>query len=199
MSPIRETALTAITDHWLTDARRVKSPNFNARPCGVTIDLLVIHNISLPVGQFGGGYIEALFTNCLDCREHPDFADLAGLEVSAHVLIDRRGTVTQFVPFDERAWHAGVSRHRGRDNCNDFSIGIELEGTDDKPYTELQYKRLVEITAVLMRAYPGLRADNVVGHCDIAPGRKTDPGPAFDWTYFRAQLANLKNADNDNV
>lgn len=178
-----------IIDHWLTGARKVASPNFNARPPNTPIDLLVIHNISLPPGEFGGGHIEQLFANCLDCQQHPSFADLQGLEVSSHVLIDREGSITQFVPFDQRAWHAGVSRYGERENCNDFSIGIELEGTDDCPYTQQQYTTLALVAAQLLLSYPALQADKIVGHCDIAPERKTDPGPSFDWGYFHEQLA----------
>lgn len=181
--------MAAITDHWVGNARRIESPNFNARPVGATIELLVIHNISLPSGHFGGGHIEALFTNCLDCGCHPDFSDLEGLQVSAHVLIDRQGQITQFVPFDQRAWHAGVSEYCGRANCNDFSIGIELEGTDEEPYTEAQYQSLSELAVTLIAEYPGLRPESIVGHSDIAPDRKTDPGSAFDWAYFRNLVA----------
>lgn len=181
--------MAAIIDHWLSDARRVESPNFNERPSGAAIDLVVIHNISLPVGDFGGGYIEALFTNCLDCECHPDFSSLDGLRVSAHALIDRGGEITQFVPFNKRAWHAGVSQYCGRDNCNDFSVGIELEGTDDEPYTEAQYRSLSELIALLIRRYPGLDPDSIVGHSDIAPDRKTDPGSAFDWDHLQMLVA----------
>jgi AmpD protein len=169
---------------WLQRVRHRPSPNFNSRPQGQVIDLLVIHNISLPPGEFGGGYVEQLFLNELDCASHPSFFDLRGLRVSAHVLIDRAGELTQFVAFDERAWHAGESRFNGRDNCNDFSIGIELEGTDTLPYTDAQYHNLRALTQALQARYPALRSDRVVGHCDIAPERKTDPGPAFDWIRF---------------
>ena len=178
-----------IIDGWLSEARQGPSPNCNERPANTDIELLVIHNISLPAGQFGTGHIEQLFSNCLDCSAHPSFADLQGLEVSAHLLIDRRGAVTQFVPFERRAWHAGRSQYRGRDNCNDFSIGIELEGVDDQPYTERQYRALIAVGRALLTRYPALTLDRVVGHSDIAPERKTDPGPAFDWAYFRQQLA----------
>lgn len=178
-----------IVDHWLTGVRKVATPNFDARPANTLIDLLVIHNISLPPGEFGGGHMEQLFSNCLDCHRHPSFMDLEGLKVSSHLLIDREGSITQFVPFDQRAWHAGVSRYCNRENCNDFSIGIELEGTDDCPYTQQQYVTLALVTAQLLAAYPALSADSIVGHCDIAPERKTDPGPSFDWPLFHAQLA----------
>jgi AmpD protein len=152
------------------------------------IDLLVIHNISLPAGQFGSGCIDQLFTNCLDCNAHPSFADLRGVEVSSHLLIDRQGELTQYVPFDQRAWHAGESCFNGRSGCNDFSIGIELEGTDYCPYTEQQYQSLARVVRQLMQNYPAITAANIVGHSDIAPGRKTDPGPAFDWSYFHQYL-----------
>lgn len=176
---------------WLHPAHHCPSPNFNERPPGCAIELLVIHNISLPPGQFGGGHVAELFTNTLDCNAHPAFAELAGLQVSAHLLIERSGAVTQFVPFTARAWHAGVSRFQGRDNCNDFSIGIELEGTDTTPYTDAQYERLAQVTVRLRRAYPGIVPAHVVGHSDIAPGRKSDPGPAFDWPRYRRHSAQL--------
>jgi AmpD protein len=173
---------------WLRPALHAPSPNHNERPAGASVELLVIHNISLPAGCFGGGHIEALFTNSLDCAAHPAFAELAGLEVSAHLLIDRDGRVTQFVGFDRRAWHAGRSRFGERENCNDFSVGIELEGTDTLPYADAQYDVLAAVTRVLLQRYPGLGADRIVGHSDIAPGRKTDPGPAFDWARLRHLL-----------
>ena len=165
---------------WLRDIVHKPSPNFNQRPQGVRPELVVIHNISLPAGEFGTGCIESLFCNTLDCSIHESFSDLVGLAVSAHLLIDRCGLVTQFVSFDDRAWHAGVSMYQGRENCNDFSIGIELEGTDDLAYTDAQYSTLRQVLAVLRRHYD-LADDAVVGHCDIAPERKTDPGVAFAW------------------
>ena len=180
--------LTQSAHYRLPGTRYVPSPNCNPRPAQVVIDLLVIHNISLPAGQFGGDCIEQLFTNCLDCHAHPDFEDLHGLEVSSHLLINRQGDVTQFVPFNLRAWHAGESQFGDRSGCNDFSIGIELEGTDDCPYTEQQYRALVTVTRQLMQWYPAITVDNIVGHSDIAPGRKTDPGPAFDWDFYLKQL-----------
>jgi len=181
-------------DHWLDNARRVFSPNFNQRPEAAEISLLVLHNISLPAGQFGNQYIEQLFTNCLDCHSHPDFSDLEGLEVSAHLLIDREGEIVQFVPFNRRAWHAGHSHFAGRANCNDFSIGIELEGVDNKPYTEQQYQSLTDVSLRLMQFYPAISVDNIVGHSDISPERKTDPGPAFNWsTYLRSLESLLPN------
>ncbi len=164
------------------------SPNFNARPPRMAIDLLVIHNISLPPKVFGGGYIEQFFLNRLDSNAHPYFKTIEGLEVSAHCLVDRHAKVTQFVSFDQRAWHAGVSNFLGREQCNDFSIGIELEGADDCPYSSEQYSCLVELTRQIMNTYPGITLDRIVGHCDIAPGRKTDPGPAFQWDRYLSLL-----------
>ncbi|MFP5504663.1 MAG: 1,6-anhydro-N-acetylmuramyl-L-alanine amidase AmpD [Gammaproteobacteria bacterium] len=166
---------------WLLDAEHCPSPNCDERPPGTEIALIVVHGISLPPGEFGGPWIRDLFLNRLDPGAHPYFRDIAGLEVSAHVVIHRDGRVVQYVPFGRRAWHAGQSCFRGRSTCNDFSIGIELEGTDDIPYTEAQYARLAELIAALRRAYPGIAPDAIAGHSDIAPGRKTDPGPAFDW------------------
>jgi AmpD protein len=170
---------------WLEAARHVPSPNFNARPAHVSVDLLVVHNISLPPGEFGGQGIEQLFTNTLNSAEHPYYATIASLEVSAHFLIRRDGEIVQFVSVDNRAWHAGQSLWCDRDNCNDFSVGIELEGTDDLPYEEIQYTQLQRLVDALRRYFPRLDADAVVGHSDIAPGRKTDPGPAFDWSRLR--------------
>ena len=167
----------------LSTARPVDSPNFDERPAGVAIELLVIHNISLPPGEFGGDAIVALFTNRLEASAHPFFATIAHLRVSSHLLIRRDGDAIPFVRFGDRAWHAGVSRWNGRERCNDFSIGIELEGTDDDPFTPAQYARLIGATQLLQRAYP-LRA--AVGHSEIAPERKSDPGPHFDWGLFRA-------------
>ncbi len=173
---------------WLQHASPAPSPNQDERPPDTPIDLLVIHNISLPPGEFGGRWIEDLFLNRLDPNAHPYFAEIHHLRVSAHLLIDRTGRVTQFVPFERRAWHAGVSCYEGRERCNDFSIGIELEGCDDVAYEEAQYAALATVTRTLLRHYPDLRRERIVGHCDIAPGRKTDPGPAFDWIRYRACL-----------
>jgi AmpD protein len=163
-------------------AAQLSSPNCDARPADARISLLVIHNISLPPGQFGGPWIVELFTNCLDPEAHPYFASVADLRVSAHFLIRREGALAQFVPCELRAWHAGESVWRRRSNCNDFSIGVELEGTDDLPYEDAQYTTLARLTRALRRRYP-LR--DIAGHEDVAPGRKTDPGPAFDWKRFR--------------
>lgn len=170
-----------IESGWLTSARRMPSPNHDARPAGVGIDLLVIHNISLPPGEFGGPWIDALFTNRLDPAVNAYFQDICTLQVSAHLLIHRDGEVVQYVPFEDRAWHAGASCYDGRERCNDFSIGIELEGCDDRPYGDEQYTVLAELTRGLMHYYPDITRDRIVGHSDIAPGRKTDPGPCFDW------------------
>jgi AmpD protein len=167
---------------WYEKARHVASPFFNERP-DTPITVLVIHNISLPARQFGTPYVDALFTGKLDCHAHESFADLRGVEVSAHFFINRQGELTQYVAVDKRAWHAGLSRFDGRDNVNDFSIGIELEGTDDIPYTDSQYQTLCELTLELMRHYP-VTPDRIVGHSDVAPGRKTDPGGSFDWQRF---------------
>jgi AmpD protein len=176
-----------IEQHRIRGACFLPSPNCNDRP-GREVSLLVIHNISLPPGEFGGGHIAELFTNRLEPGGHPFFAAIQGLQVSAHLLIERDGRLTQFVPFDRRAWHAGRSSFRGRTACNDFSIGIELEGTDHLPYSEAQYERLIAVTRALLATYPLLSPDTIVGHSDIAPGRKSDPGPAFDWERLLAAL-----------
>ena len=168
-------------DHWLVDAIRCPSPNCDQRRDPDDITLLVIHNISLPPGQFGGAHVQQLFTNCLDCSAHPAFADLEGVAVSSHLFVDRRGVVTQFVAFDQRAWHAGVSSFRGVSSCNDYAIGIELEGADDIPYDDAQYAALCELVVTLLHRYQRLSLDAIAGHLEIAPQRKTDPGPAFDW------------------
>ena len=175
-----------ITNGRLDSAQWIPSPNFGPRPDTDDISLLVIHNISLPAGRFGTGHVESLFCNQLDCSLDPSFADLQGLEVSAHLLIARTGQITQFVPFHCRAWHAGLSHWRGRVGCNDFSIGIELEGTDARPYTKAQYRSLARVSAALLAHYPRLSPDAIVGHADIAPGRKTDPGPYFEWAAWWA-------------
>ena len=168
-------------DHWLTRTRRRPSPNRDPRPDPADVSLLVIHGISLPPGRFGTGLVEALFLNRLEVDADPRLADLEGVRVSAHLLIERRGRVTQFVPFHERAWHAGVSNWQGREGCNDFAIGIELEGTDDRAYTRAQYRRLAAVIKALLARYPRLSRGAIVGHQEVAPGRKTDPGGGFDW------------------
>jgi AmpD protein len=167
-------------------ARYLASPNCDERPPGEAVTLLVIHNISLPPGEFGGDGVVRLFTNELDHDAHPYYRTLAGVRVSAHFLIRRSGELLQFVPCAKRAWHAGESAWCGRSRCNDFSIGIELEGADDLPYTEPQYRVLAQLVRALRLAYP---IANVAGHCDIAPARKTDPGPSFDWPRFRRSIA----------
>jgi AmpD protein len=166
-------------------ARQVASPNCDERPPGTAIDLVVVHGISLPPGEFGGPWIDALFTNTLPVDGHEYFAGLAGLRVSSHALIRRSGEVVQYVPCGRRAWHAGQSRWQGRTNCNDFSVGIELEGTDTQPYTSVQYATLSRLIVGLCRAYPQVTPERIVGHSDVAPGRKTDPGIAFDWPLLR--------------
>src|SRR5215469_8880349 len=173
----------------LAGARQVLSPHFDARPAGVLPELLVVHGISLPPGEFGGPWINRMLTGTLPGDAHPYFSEIAGQRVSAHALIRRDGQIVQYVPFGERACHAGQSAYRGRSACNDLSIGVELEGTDDTPYTDAQYRELVTLTAALLVAYPSLSEDAIVGHSDIAPGRKTDPGAAFDWSRFRKLLA----------
>lgn len=172
-------------DGWAADVMRAPSPNFDARAEGAPIGLLVIHNISLPPGEFGGSYIEDLFLNRLDCDAHPYFDQLRALRVSAHFLIRRDGAVVQFVSANDRAWHAGASTFCGRERCNDFSIGIELEGTDFEVFDPRQYESLASLTFALCERYP---LSDVAGHEHIAPGRKTDPGPFFDWTHFRNSL-----------
>ncbi len=172
----------------LLSARQSASPHFNARPPNSEISLLVIHNISLPPGEFGGPHIEDFFRGNLQAEEHPFFKEIADNRVSAHLLIRRDGEVIQFVNFNMRAWHAGESSHRSRPNCNDYSIGIELEGTDIEPYTSQQYKRLTEITQSLIHAYKLLTKDNICGHSEIAPTRKTDPGASFEWKRYKGCL-----------
>jgi len=174
---------------WLADIRRVLSPNCDERPAPDAISLIVVHGISLPPGDYGGPWIDAFFTNQLDATAHSYFAEIAGLRVSSHMLIRRDGEMVQYVPFSQRAWHAGTSCYRGREACNDFSIGIELEGQDETPYEASQYRKLAEVTRVLRARFPDIGAQDIVGHADIAPGRKTDPGPAFDWTQLRNMLA----------
>ena len=177
-----------IDNGWLNTARRVESPNHDLRPENTDIDLLVVHGISLPPRKYGGQEIEDFFCNCLVPGEHPYFSGIANVRVSAHFLIRRDGELVQFVGLADRAWHAGLSCFEGRECCNDFSIGVELEGCDDEAYETCQYERLVELSQFLMAAYPGITPERIVGHCDIAPGRKTDPGEAFDWSYFRRLL-----------
>jgi AmpD protein len=175
-------------EHRLESARICDSPNFSDRLIE-EISLLVIHNISLPPGQFGNNFVDQFFTNKLDPTKDPYFEEIYEMKVSSHLFIDRKGFLTQFVPFDKAAWHAGVSVFKGRENCNEFSIGIELEGTDDLEYPSNQYKTLIEVTKALMGYYPEIKVDNIVGHKDIAPVRKTDPGEAFDWDLYKSSLS----------
>jgi AmpD protein len=174
-----------IKDGLLENILFIPSPNCNEYPENTEISLLVIHCISLPPHEFGGNGIIELFTNVLNPKEHPYYETIASLKVSAHLLIRRDGEIIQFVPFNKRAWHAGASQFDGKENCNDFSIGIELEGTDISPFTEIQYQKLGLITKTLLRAYPKITPDHITGHSDIAPGRKTDPGSEFDWQKYR--------------
>jgi AmpD protein len=174
---------------------QMASPNHDSRPPGVEADLIVVHGISLPPGEFGGPWIDRLFTNTLPADAHPYFAQVAALRVSAHAVIKRTGEVTQYVKFTDRAWHAGESAFEGRKACNDFSVGIELEGTDTLPYEPAQYAALAEMIATLCAAYPRLSAGRLAGHSEIAPGRKTDPGPAFDWPLVRRLIARARRPD----
>ena len=175
-------------DGWLAGARRAPSPNQDARPHPDDISLVIVHGISLPPGEFGNSAVEALFCNQLDCSTDPRLADLEGLRVSAHALIDRAGAVAQFVPFSRRAWHAGASSYRGRGRCNDFAIGIELEGTDAMPYEDAQYAALGEVLRALLVRYSRIDAQAIVGHSEVAPGRKTDPGPHLNWRRVLAEV-----------
>ncbi|KGD65448.1 N-acetyl-anhydromuranmyl-L-alanine amidase [Alcanivorax nanhaiticus] len=186
--------MLTLSDHRVKQAQWCPSPNHNERPNPDDISLLVIHNISLPPGQFGGPYIEDLFSNRLDPDRDPYFREVYQLTVSAHFLIRRDGQLMQFVDCDKRAWHAGISSYAGRDNCNDFSIGIELEGADQTPFECAQYRTLVALTALLQQHYPAITSDRIVGHQHIAPGRKTDPGPAFQWANYRQGLAAFKES-----
>jgi N-acetyl-anhydromuramoyl-L-alanine amidase len=172
-------------DGWLAGCRRAVSPNRDERPAGTMVDLIVIHAISLPPDEFGGDGVERLFTNTLDPDAHPYYRQILPVRVSAHFFIRRDGELVQFVPCESRAWHAGVSRWRERERCNDFSLGIELEGCDTQPFTDDQYASLEQVIAALRRRYP---ITEVVGHADVAPGRKTDPGPHFDWSRIRSAL-----------
>ena len=170
-----------IIQHWLQPATQIPSPNFDERADDNDISLLVIHCISLPPGEFDTPFINHLFCNQLNPELHPYFKDIYQLTVSSHLLIRRSGEVVQYVPFDKRAWHAGKSCYQGRERCNDFSIGIELEGTEYVPYTDAQYEQLGKVVQVLLDTYPRLSQQRITGHSDIAPDRKTDPGPSFDW------------------
>jgi AmpD protein len=185
VSDARDSGSVVDADGWVAGAQRLPSPHCDARPAGMPVELLVVHNISLPPGEFGGDAVTDLFLGTLDCDAHPYYdTHLRGVRVSAHFLIRRDGVVLQYVPCAMRAWHAGLSSWRGRERCNDFSIGVELEGTDEHPFTDAQYAALARLARRLCEAYPIVEA---TGHSDIAPGRKTDPGPCFDWTRFRAE------------
>jgi AmpD protein len=177
---------------WIESVRRVESPNHDERPPGCELDLIVVHGISLPPGEFGTGDVDRFFSNALPADAHPYFAEICSMRVSAHVLIDRVGAITQYVPFTRRAWHAGQSSYCGRTACNDFSVGIELEGTDEQPYADEQYAALARVVDALRASYPSLRPAQIVGHSDIAPGRKTDPGPAFDWQRLERLLGSVR-------
>lgn len=173
----------------IAGVRQVFSPHFDERPAGAVPELIVIHGISLPPGEFGGRWIDALFTGTLPAAVHPYFATIASLRVSSHFLVRREGELVQYVPVSQRAWHAGTSEYRGRAACNDFSIGIELEGTDELAYEPAQYESLAQLVRSLLSAYPTLSRERIAGHSEIAPGRKTDPGSGFDWQRFRERLA----------
>lgn len=176
---------------WCPQAERLPSPNFDNRPPGMPVDLIVVHNISLPPEEYGGPYIADLFLNRLDCGAHPYFDALRGLRVSSHFLVRRDGRLFQFVSVADRAWHAGASRFRGRERCNDFSIGIELEGCDKEAFTAAQYDTLAALTALLASHYP---VSAVTGHQHVAPERKTDPGPFFDWARYEKAVSTLMDA-----
>ena len=173
-----------IKDGWLVSERRVLSPHFDQRPEPQDISLLIIHYISLPPERFGGGYIDAFFQGKLDPQAHPYFKEISALRVSAHCLIERTGRITQYVNFADRAWHAGLSCFEGREKCNDFAIGIELEGSNEQPFTDAQYSALQALTQEIMRTYPHITKERIVGHCDVSPGRKIDPGQYFDWQRY---------------
>lgn len=186
------TKLQANSDVWLKEVTKLPSPHYDEREGHNIVDLLVIHNISLPPAEnesdFNNDNVEQFFTGVLDSNQHPYFVSIAQLRVSAHLYIKRTGEIIQFVPLNKRAWHAGVSEFKGRTRCNDFSIGIELQGTDLQPYTTQQYEALNNVSKQIQTIYPEIKMDNIVGHCDIAPGRKTDPGSSFDWERYKSRL-----------
>ncbi len=173
---------------WVIGAKQICSPNYDERPVDDDISLLVIHGISLPPGEYGGEFVEQLFTNCLNPSIHPYFEEIKHLRVSSHLFINRNGELTQFVPLNKRAWHAGESEFKGRTTCNDFSIGIELEGCDEESYCDSQYETLAAVTEMIRHRWNKISKDRIVGHSDIAPGRKTDPGPAFNWDHYLAMV-----------
>ncbi len=176
-----------ISDGWFIQARKIPSPNYNKRPENVTIDSIIIHSISLPPGQYGGDEIDRFFSNQLNWNEHAYFREIEGLQVSSHLLIRRNGELVQYVNLYDRAWHAGQSCLAGQENCNDFSIGIELEGTDVSPFENSQYETLLAVLKTLKNYFPEITAEKIVGHSDIAPGRKTDPGSGFDWNVLKSE------------
>jgi len=182
--PLRVDVATGL----LLGARQVLTDHFDERPAGAALELILIHNISLPPAEFGGPWIDRLFTGDLPRDAHPFFATIPPGRVSTHLLLRRDGELVQYVPFSNRAWHAGRSSYRGRAECNDYSVGVELEGTDDLPFEEIQYVRLTGVVRALLAAYPSLSREHIAGHSDVAPGRKTDPGDAFDWPRFRTSL-----------
>lgn len=179
----------------IRQARQVASTNYDARPAGKLPDMIVVHAISLPPGEYGGPWIDQFFSNCLDCSQHPFYSEIETMRVSAHVLIRRDGELVQYVPLGMRAWHAGESCFGDRKACNDFSIGIELEGDDDTPFTDAQYEQLTIVCGALRRLYPEISDERIVGHSDIAPGRKTDPGPCFDWKRFKTDYRTLPDSE----
>ncbi len=184
-----------IIGHWVTGIPRLKSPNCDERPEKIDISLVVIHCISLPPGQFGGTFVNHLFSNVLNPEAHPYFREIVELKVSAHIFIRRNGGIIQFVPFNKRAWHAGLSQYRGKVRCNDFSIGIELEGTEQMAYTNDQYTKLGELIKTLIENYPNLSVENICGHSHIAPGRKSDPGVFFDWRRLKGIIGSCIKID----
>ncbi len=188
---IKKISMKIDSQGWLTTVKHVPSPFFNQRPEHEEISLLVIHNISLPPKQYGGGHVEELFTGNLDPNQHPYFKTIYSFEVSAHCLIDRKGKITQFVSFLDRAWHAGKSSFEGIENCNDFSIGVEMEGCDDEPFTETQYQALTQLSQLIMQRFPAISLHRITGHQFIAPVRKTDPGGRFNWADYFHRLVNL--------
>lgn len=177
-----------IAEGWLNTAKQLPSPHFDLRPNEQDISLLIIHYISLPPEEFGSHYIDDFFLGKLDCNAHPYFAQLVNIRVSSHCFINRKGEITQYVNFNHRAWHAGISVFQGREKCNDFSIGIELEGSNEIPFTEQQYLSLIKLTKSIMQHYPHITADRIVGHCDVAPERKIDPGQYFNWQKYLSAL-----------
>lgn len=184
-----------IINGWLTPCNVLQSPHFDLRPNPQEISLLIIHYISLPPEQFGGHYIDDFFQGKLDYNAHPYFTQLKNMRVSAHCLINRQGEITQYVNFQHRAWHAGVSQFEGREKCNDFSIGIELEGSNEQPFTPKQYHTLTSLTQIIMQNYPLITPERIVGHCDVAPNRKIDPGQYFDWQYYLTSLNSVQNGE----